>query len=102
VQDLSSSGLAVGRKVLEPILDQIVFHHVYGYSLGIGFPPTWIENPYFLLVAENEAPLRSGMVFHLPLMLRLLGRFGAGFSEAVEITQDGPRIFSRTKRRLAR
>ncbi len=92
---------AAGSKVLAPIIDRIVFHHVYGYSLGIAYPPTWIENGSFFLMADNPAPLEAGMmVFHLPLTLRSLGRFGAGFSEAVEITETGARVFSRLPRQL--
>ena len=89
-----------GRKVLAPILDRVAFHHVYGYSLGISYPPTWIENGFFFLMPHNKAMLEPGMVFHLPLTLRLLGRFGAGFSEAVEITATGARAFSVIERSL--
>jgi Xaa-Pro aminopeptidase len=92
---------AAGRKVLLPILDKVAFHHVYGYSLGIAYPPTWIENGYFFLMAHEETPIEAGMVFHLPLTLRRLGRYGAGFSEAVEVTAGGARIFSRLPRSLA-
>lgn len=91
---------AAGKAALEPVLDRIVFHYTFGYPVGIAFPPSWLENPGFLISAQNEGQLEEGMVFHLPLMLRVLGRYGAGFSETIAITRDGARPLSRTPRRL--
>lgn len=91
---------AAGHAALAPILDQITFHHLYGYPVGIGFPPSWIENPDFYLSADNHTPLVAGMVFHLPLMLRVLGQYGAGFSETVIVTDDGVEVMSELPRSL--
>ena len=92
---------AAGRKVLAPIRDRIAFHDLYAYPVGIGFPPNWIENPAFYLSADNPNPLKAGMVFHLPLTLRRLGEYGAGFSETVIITEEGNETLSRIPRSLA-
>jgi Xaa-Pro dipeptidase len=91
---------AAGKSALAPVLDRIVFHYTFGYPVGIGFPPSWLENPGFLITAQNQGELREGMVFHLPLMLRVLGRYGAGFSETIVITRDGARPLSQMPRRL--
>lgn len=91
---------AAGQAELEPVLERIAFHFTFGYSVGIGFPPSWLEHPGFLLSADNRGTLAEGMVFHLPLMLRVLGRYGAGFSETVVVTQDGGRALSEVPRTL--
>ena len=91
---------AVGHKALAPILPKISFHHTYGYPVGIGFPPSWIENPDFLLTAQNHGEIKAGMVFHLPLMLRVYGRYGAGFSETVIVTERGSEVMSKLPREL--
>lgn len=97
---LGSDVAAAGRVALAPIRDKITFHDLYAYPVGIGFPPSWIENPAFYLSADNHSPLQAGMVFHLPLMLRKLGRYGAGFSECVIVTENGAEILSKLPRRL--
>lgn len=89
-----------GRKALAPILDKITFHHLYGYPVGIGFAPNWIENPDFYMSLVNHAPLKAGMVFHLPLMLRVLGQYGAGFSQTVIVTEGGAEVMSKLPRTL--
>lgn len=91
---------AAGKKVLAPIRDKIAFHDLYAYPVGIGFPPNWIENPAFYLSADNHNPLKEGMVFHLPLTLRRLGEYGAGFSETVIIGADGAEPLSQVPRSL--
>ncbi len=97
---LGSDVAAAGRAALAPIRERISFHDLYAYPVGIGFPPTWIENPDFYLSADNHEPLVAGMVFHLPLTLRVLGQFGAGFSEALIVTDDGAEPLSKIPRTL--
>ena len=41
------------------------------------------------------------MVFHLPLTLRKLGEYGAGFSETIIVTETGAEPLSRLPRQLA-
>ena len=96
----ASDVAAAGRKALEPIREKIAFHDLYAYPVGIGFPPNWIENPAFYLSADNNNPLEAGMVFHLPLTLRVLGQYGAGFSETLIITNSGAETMSSLPRTL--
>ena len=91
---------AVGHAAVEPVLDWIIFHHTYGYPVGLSFPPGWLDCPYFLLNARNNATLEAGMVFHLPLMLRVKGEYGTGCSETVIITEDGAEVLSKLPREL--
>lgn len=97
---LGSDVAAAGKKVLEPIREKIAFHDLYAYPVGIGFPPNWIENPAFYLSADNHNPLKEGMVFHLPLTLRRLGEYGAGFSETIIIGEQGAEPLSTIPRSL--
>ena len=96
----ASDVAAAGRKALQPIRDKIAFHDLYAYPVGIGFPPNWVENPAFYLSADNTNHLAVGMVFHLPLTLRVLGQYGAGFSETLIITKTGAETMSSLPRTL--
>ena len=79
---------------LRSIEDRIHFHYIFGYSVGINFPPHWLEESNFHLRATNEEPLQAGMVFHLPLTMRVLGEYGAGTSRTIEITGQGARVLT--------
>ena len=52
-----------------------------GYSMGISFAPDWGEWQVLSLYAGVDAPLRPGMVFHVPPALRVYGEFTVGVSE---------------------
>jgi Xaa-Pro dipeptidase len=74
---------------------------VYGYHVGVGYPPTWADSIGF--IAEGvEEPFRPGMTFHLPLAFRLPGRFGIGISETILVTEDGCEALSDYPRELRR
>jgi Xaa-Pro dipeptidase len=91
---------AVGRRVVARVPSDIIFHYTFGYPVGINFPPTWLEESNFLLLRDNHAPLRPGMVFHLPLSLRSYGRFGIGLSETVHVTDAGVDVLTDMPRTL--
>ncbi|MFO1378744.1 MAG: Xaa-Pro peptidase family protein [Steroidobacteraceae bacterium] len=86
--------------VLAPILDGIVFHHNFGYPVGIGYPGTWIESLGFFLRVDNPRPLAPGMVFHLPMSLRKFGEWGINQSHTMVITDTGAEALTRTPARL--
>jgi Xaa-Pro dipeptidase len=87
--------------VVEPILSGIVFHHNFGYPVGIGYPGTWIEFLGFFLRVDNPRPLEAGMVFHLPMSFRKFGEFGVNQSHTIRIRADGPaEALTRTEARL--
>jgi Xaa-Pro dipeptidase len=89
-----------GRRVLAPIESRILFHYVWGYPVGVGFPPSWLEETNFFIQSKNTRELEAGMVFHLPLMLRVLGCYGAGFSETILITSTGTEVLTGAPRQL--
>jgi Xaa-Pro dipeptidase len=74
--------------------DGILFHGVHGYPVGIGFPPSWIENLLFWIDESNTARLEEGMVFHIPLSLRHRAVRGVGLSYTLVIEQEGPRVLN--------
>ena len=86
--------------VLAPVLDRIVFHHNFGYPVGIGYPGTWIEALGFFLRVDNPRPLAAGMVFHLPMSLRRFGEWGINQSHTMVITEHGAEALTRTPARL--
>ena len=71
-----------------------VYHpSTFGYSIGLGFPPTWRE--MIIYVAEGiDQPLLPGMSFHSPLPLRIPGSMGVGFSETWAATETGCEILT--------
>ena len=79
---------------IAPVRERILFHEVYGYPVGIGFPPTWGEESGFALVLAERRELAPGMVFHVPMTLRINGKLGVGFSHTVVVTAGGNEVLS--------
>lgn len=77
------------KQAMHAIEDRVQFHYIFGYSVGVSFPPHWLEDSNFHIRASNQEVLQAGMVFHLPLTMRVLGKYGTGTSRTIEITQDG-------------
>jgi Xaa-Pro dipeptidase len=85
---------------LAPIADRVLFHDLFGYSVGIGFAPSWYETLGFELREGNDRPLVEGMVFHVPLSLRRFGEFGICQSQTIVIGPDGAEPLTRTPAEL--
>lgn len=65
------------------------FHGGYGYSIGMGFQPTWTENPVYISPGSEDV-LQPGMTFHLPICTWVPSdKYGVGFSESVLVTETG-------------
>ncbi len=86
----ASDVASAAESLIAPIRDKILFHEVYGYPVGIGFPPTWGEESGFAIVTNNHRSLEAGMVFHIPMTLRVNGEYGVGLSETFVVREDGP------------
>ena len=91
---------AAGLRHIAPVEQGIVFHHNFGYPVGLGYPPSWIETLGFFLRADNPEPLEAGMVFHLPMSLRVAGRFGICLSHTMLVTAEGGVALTRSPARL--
>ena len=87
--EMASDIARVAEAKIAPIRDRILFHEVYGYPVGIGFPPTWGEESGFAIVVNNHRPLAAGMVFHIPMTLRINGVMGVGLSQTFVVTDNG-------------
>ena len=71
----------------------------HAYSVGLGFPPDWVEHSVY--IAEGyDTILEPGMVFHTPRSLRDLGKFATAFSETILITESGFDILTPHRREL--
>ena len=71
-----------------PLHDQAFFSGVYGYSVGVQFPPSWVEGSGYIARGQDTG-FQENMVFHLPLCLRRPGEWGLGCSETVRVTAAG-------------
>ncbi|MBT1159588.1 aminopeptidase P family protein [Aminobacter anthyllidis] len=72
---------------------------IYGYSIGLGFPPTWGEELYFIREGA-ELELKAGMTFHSPLVVDKPGTPAVGFSETWVVTETGCEILTVHDREL--
>ncbi len=73
---------------LAPLAKKVFFSGVFGYTVGAQFPPSWVEGSGFIARGGNTE-FRPGMVFHLPICLRVPGHWGIGCSETVLVTAQG-------------
>jgi Xaa-Pro aminopeptidase len=79
--------------------DGVIFHGCFGYSLGASVPPSWTDGAVSLFL-DRQNRLEPGMVFHIPMGLRVLGVCGAMFSETALITETGCEALTGVERRL--
>lgn len=86
------------KRALASIRGDAFFHGIFGYSVGLGFPPTWDEGLAF--IAEGvETFFVPGMTLHLPIAIRIPGLCGVAISETIVVTQDGCDLLSLGKNR---
>ncbi len=96
-RDVAARGLAA----LNGVLEGHVFHHYFGYPVGIGYPPSWIEALGFFIRADNDRPLERGMAFHLPMSIRKYGEYGVNLSHTLVVEEGGARVLGSSPARLA-
>ena len=82
-----------------PICQELIWHGIYAYSVGIGFPPDWNDTP-LCLTEESSAVLQPGMCFHATVSLRKAAEFGTAMSETVLITEEGNDVLTGVARGL--
>lgn len=76
------------ERALAPLADRVFFSGVFGYTVGAQFPPSWVEGSGFIARGGNVA-FQPGMVFHLPICLRIPGQWGIGCSDTILVTEQG-------------
>ena len=96
---LASDAARRAKAAWTPICEQLIWHGIYAYSVGLGFPPDWNDAPVCVLV-DSDFTLQPGMCFHATTSLRQGGRFGTAMSETVLITEHGNELLTGTPREL--
>lgn len=79
--------------VLEDASD-VLFHHNFGYPVGLSDHGTWMNGAPFHITTDNDGTLEEDMVFHLPIVLRHFGDVAVGESQTVRITDNGVEILT--------
>lgn len=75
-------------------------HHC-GYSVGIGFPPSWVGSGVPVgLRAGSKLELQSGMVFHVLSWLLRTGQGDSFLSNTVVVTDHGAEVLTKTTQEL--
>ncbi len=82
------SAARAAEQAMAPLADDVFFSGVFGYTVGAQFPPSWVEGSGFIARGE-EAVFQPGMVFHLPICLRIPGQWGIGCSDTVLVGENG-------------
>ncbi|MDI9244772.1 Xaa-Pro peptidase family protein [Marinobacter sp. CHS3-4] len=82
------SAAKAAETALAPLAGKVFFSGVFGYTVGAQFPPSWVEGSGFIARGET-AVFETGMVFHLPICLRIPGQWGMGFSDTVVVAENG-------------
>ena len=81
------------KKGVQQVDEEIFRSGHFGYSIGLGFPPTWTDGPMY--IAEgNHRVLEAGMTFHTPHSFRIPARFVVGASESIAVTESGCEILT--------
>jgi Xaa-Pro dipeptidase len=91
---------AGGAVVASALASGLRFHGNFGYTVGLGYPPTWTERLGFQLRPDNQQLLEAGMTFHLPVSLRRFGEWGICQSHTMLVTGTGAETLTRAEARL--
>lgn len=85
-----------GRAVaaLGRLPDDVVFHQLFGYPVGLAHKPHWMDGAPFYLTPDNHEPLQAGMVFHMPGSFRSFGDSGVGLSQTFVVEENGARVLT--------
>lgn len=93
------SAAQAAEQALAPLAREVFFSGVFGYTVGAQFPPSWVEGSGYIARGENTR-FQAGMVFHLPICLRIPGQWGIGFSDTVLVGDKGAEPLTANRWRL--
>ncbi|MEU3270288.1 Xaa-Pro peptidase family protein [Saccharomonospora sp. NPDC006951] len=91
---LASDVAKQAGRALGTLPHDVVFHHLFGYPVGLAHKPHWMDGAPFFLVPDNHEPLRAGMVFHIPGSFRRFGDSGVGLSQTFLVEEHGSRVLT--------
>jgi Xaa-Pro dipeptidase len=116
--DIALEGLEAVRAALRPgvltgdvyaewqaVVDRALWpgryrRHHCGYTVGIGFPPSWVGGSTVVGIRpDGTIRVRAGMVFHVLSWLLGVGPADYGVSDTVLVTDDGGELLTSTARR---
>lgn len=86
---------AIAKKGLPLSREDLVFHNVYGYSVGVGFPPTWADDPSLEITEASDFELEVGMTFHSTISPRIFMKYGICLSQTWHVTSTGTEVLTR-------
>jgi Xaa-Pro dipeptidase len=85
---------------LEKQLQKYMWHGIYGYTIGLGFPPRWDDSADIFIMKGYDNVLEPDMTFHVSTTLRDLGRRSITVSETVAVTGTGCEVYTSVPRML--
>ncbi len=88
------------KKGLADVTAEAYSTGMFGYAVGLSFPPTWREGRFMIAEGVHE-PLVANMTFLSPITLRLPGVLGIGFTETMTVTETGCEVLTVRDRTLA-
>jgi Xaa-Pro dipeptidase len=87
------------KKGLQDVSDEAYSTGMFGYSVGLSFPPTWREGRFMIAEGVHQ-PFAPGMTFLSPITLRLPGTVGIGFTETFAVSETGCELLTARDRTL--
>ena len=87
-------------RCIEPVADGLFLTGAFGYPMGIGFPPLWLEDIDFFIRRGRTEVFEAGMTFHVAVALRGYGAFGVNQSQSMVVTENGGERLTTTSPRL--
>jgi Xaa-Pro aminopeptidase len=87
------------KKGLDDVSAEAYSTGMFGYAVGLSFPPTWREGRFMIAEGVHQ-PMLAGMSFLSPITLRLPGVLGVGFTETMVVTETGCEVLTMHDRRL--
>ncbi len=87
------------RSILEKRGFGAHFWQEVGYSIGIGFPPSWSEGYFCSIRPKSTLVLQPNMTFHIIPTL-FFEKFGMCFSDSVCVTESGCEVLTNYPHKL--
>ncbi len=84
---------------LDDVAEEAYSTGMFGYAVGLSFPPTWREGRFMIAEGVHE-PMVTNMTFLSPITLRLPGTLGIGFTETLVVTETGCEVLTAHDRSL--
>lgn len=91
---LGSEVAARAAEALGPLPEDVMFHRLFGYPVGLAHKPHWMDGAPFYLAERNHEPLQEGMAFHVPAAFRAFGRQCVGLSHTFIVERRGSRVIT--------